>query len=735
MAESITLDGTLERVVFQNRDSQWTVARFAPDEGGDEVTVVGSLLGVPPGTPLTVRGGWVVDKRYGKQFRIESYRTKSPETLIGIERYLGSGLVPGIGPELAKRIVGHFGQDTLAVIEKEPERLHEVEGIGQSRASKIAGAWVEQKDIQDVMVFLRGHGVSTAYAVRIYKKYGGDAVGLVRQNPYRLALDIWGIGFRTADAIARSLGIGKDAPERLESGLVHVLGELASDGHVHVPEEHLLESAAELLEVEATELAAPLDKLVASNLAVREPLGDRGLCISLIDLWEEEHEAAQAFSALVNTPMRRAEKAAIAALAAFEGEAGIELAPQQRQAIEASVTDKCVVITGGPGVGKTTIVRAIVRIFAARERRFALAAPTGRAAKRLAESTRTDAGTIHRLLEFQPQDSSFARNAQRPLQVDAIIVDEVSMMDIALFRALLTATPPEAQVILVGDVDQLPSVGPGSVLADVIASGAASVVRLTEIFRQAAASKIVVNAHRVNRGEPPELAPPPGRDADRSDFYFVSRDDPTLARQLIVELVAERIPQSFGLDPLADIQVLTPMHRGELGTRALNAALQERLNPGGPGVAEMRRGERPFRAGDKVMQIRNDYDKSVFNGDIGIIRDVRRPLTDDGDNSLAVEMLDGRAVDYQRDELDQLVHAFAISVHKSQGSEYPAVVIPLATQHYLMLQRNLLYTAITRGKRLVVIVGMQKAVNMAVRNDATRVRWTWLAERIREATA
>ncbi len=733
MAETTTLDGTLERVVFQNQETQWTVARLVPDEGGDEVTVVGSLLGVPPGTPLTLRGSWVVDKRYGRQFRIDSYRTKSPETLVGIERYLGSGLVPGIGSELAKRIVAHFGLETLEVIEKQPERLREVEGIGQSRVAKISSAWSEQKDIQDVMVFLRGHGVSTAYAVRIYKRYGSEAVGLVRQNPYRLAIDIWGIGFKTADSIARSLGIDRDAPERLESGLVHVLGELAGDGHVHVPEDNLLTGAGELLEVDLELLADPLERLVARNLVVREALGDRGRCISLTDLWEEEHEAAQAFAAVVNTPMRSAAKAAAGAIGSFERETGISLAPQQRKAIEAAVADKCVVITGGPGVGKTTIVRAIVRIFAAQQRRTALAAPTGRAAKRLAESTGTEAATIHRLLEFQPQDSSFARNAQRPLEVDAIIVDEVSMMDISLFRALLTATPPQAQLVLVGDVDQLPSVGPGSVLADVIASGAASVVRLTEIFRQAAASKIVVNAHRVNRGELPELAPPPGRDADRSDFYFVGREDPVAARELIVDLVAARIPRSFGFDAIADIQVLAPMHRGDLGTRALNAALQERLNPGGPGVAELRRGERPFRAGDKVMQIRNDYEKSVFNGDIGVIRDVRRPLTDTGETSILVEMLDGRAVEYQRDELDQLVHAFAVSVHKSQGSEYPAVVIPLATQHYLMLQRNLLYTAITRGKRLVVIVGTQKAVNMAVRNDATRVRWTWLAERIREA--
>lgn len=725
-ADSTVLQGTLERVVYQNQDSQWTVARLAPEGGGDPVTIVGSLLGVQEGTPLQVRGQWVVDRRYGKQFRIEAYQTRSPETLVGIERYLGSGMIPGVGPELAKRLTARFGLDTLRIITEQPERLTEVEGIGPSRAGSIAEAWSEQRDIQEVMVFLRGHGVSTAYAVRIFKRYGRDAIGVVRQNPYRLALDIWGVGFKTADRIARNLGIAADAPERLEAGLVHVLGQLAEDGHLHAPEPHLIERAAELLEVAADAIGPAIDRLEESQLVVREALGDRGRCVSLTGLWQEEHEAAAALAELARTPMKPLPMDLDRTVAAFEEEVGVALAPQQRQAVEAAAMDKIVVITGGPGVGKTTIVRAIVRAAHEARRVLALAAPTGRAAKRLAESTGVEAATIHRLLEFQPQDGSFLRGADRPLEVDAVIVDEASMVDIALFRALLVAMPAEAQLILVGDIDQLPSVGPGAVLHDVMESGAAAVARLTEIFRQAAESRIIVNAHRINSGELPELDPPPGRDAARSDFYYVDRDDPLLARDTVVELVAERIPARFGFDAVADIQVLTPMHRGDLGTRALNAALQERLNPAREGEPEVVRGERVYRAGDKVMQLRNDYEKDVFNGDIGVIRGVHR----DGQGFL-VDLPDGRSVEYQRQELEQIVHAYAVSVHKSQGSEYPVIVLPLVTQHFMMLQRNLLYTAITRGKKLVVLVGSRRAIGMAVRNDSTRERWTWLAERVR----
>jgi exodeoxyribonuclease V alpha subunit len=724
-----SIEGTLERVVFQNPENNWTVAKFAPEAGGEAVTIVGPLLGVTIGASLRVRGKWVVDKRYGEQFKIDSYQTKSPETLLGIERYLGSGLVPGIGPELAKRVVKHFGLDTMTIIEATPHRLAEVEGIGATRVAKIGTAWKSQKDIQDVMVFLRGHGVSSAYAVRIFKRYGQDAINIVRENPYRLALDIWGIGFKSADAIAQNLGIAKTAPERIEAGLVHVLGTCGDDGHCHVPELTLINRTAELLEVDSGLLDDPLERLLESELVVKEVLGDRGHCVSLTAMWHAESEAATAFADLAATPMRPLKIDLEKSLSTLEEDLSIELAPHQRNAIEAAAVDKVVVITGGPGVGKTTIVRGIVSLFFSNHRRIGLAAPTGRAAKRLSESTGMEAITLHRLLEFQPQLGGFNRNADNKLDVDVVIVDEVSMVDIDLFRALVIAMRSSAQLILVGDIDQLPSVGPGSVLADVIASKAATVCRLTEVFRQAASSRIITNAHKVNEGVMPDLAAPPGREASRSDFYFIERDDPISARETIVDMVAERIPSRFGLDPFRDVQVLCPMHRGELGTLALNTAMQNRLNAGATGVLEIKRGDRAFRAGDKVMQIRNDYDKSVFNGDIGIINDI----VGDGQTKLVVDFVGGRTAIYERPELDQLVHAYAVSIHKSQGSEYPAIVMPIATQHYMMLQRNLLYTGITRGKQLVVVIGSRRAVNMAVRNNQTRTRWTYLAQRIQQS--
>lgn len=747
------IEGTLERVVYSNPETLFTVARLAVSSGSDHaaneatgkatvkasgdrggarpseqlVPIVGPLMGVPEGTPLIVRGFWEESTRFGRQFRVRSYQTRSPETLVGIERYLSSGSIPGIGPELAKRMVARFGMKTLEVISQSPKQLVEVEGIGAARADKIAGAWQAQRGVQDVMVFLHSYGVTAAHAARIYKRYGTNAMSVIRQNPYRLALDIWGIGFKTADLIARNLGIESSAPERLQAGLVHALGQLAEDGHVHVPELYLLEVAAELLGVEIALLPPALLVLENSALVIRESLGDRGPCVSLTAMWESESDAAARLAMLVSTPMTPMKLDPAAAVAMAESAAGIELAQAQRRAVQAAVVDKCAVITGGPGVGKTTVVRAIVSIFAAERRRIALAAPTGRAAKRLSESTGLEALTLHRLLEYQPHFNTFARTEDDPLEIDALIVDEVSMVDIGLFRAFLAALPATAQLILVGDVDQLPSVGPGAVLADVIASGAATVVRLTEIFRQAAESRIVVAAHQINSGIVPELSPPPGQDAQRSDFYFIRRDDPVAARETLIELVSRRIPERFGFDPTTEIQVLSPIHRGDLGTIALNEALQAELNPRQSGVLELARGGRAFRIGDKVMQIKNDYEKAVFNGDIGVIRDIIP-----ADKKLLVDYFDGRMVSYEQADLDQLMLAYAVSVHKSQGSEYPAVVISLATQHYMMLQRNLLYTAITRGKRLVVLIGATKAVSMAVRNQSTNTRWTWLAERIRD---
>ena len=715
-----SLDGELGRVVFRNPETLWTVARLNLTDG-TEATIVGELPDLPPGMPLTVRGQWVDDKKFGRQLKLVGYASRTPETLAGIEKFLGAGIIPGIGPELARRMVAHFQQQTLVIVETQPDRLTEVDGIGRHRARKIAAAFAEHRHVQDVMVFLLGHGVSISYAARIVKRYGKDAIKIVSANPYRLAVEVWGIGFRTADAIAERLGIARDSPDRLDAGVIHVLGEHVEDGHAHVPEGILVERAGELLGVARTHLPPRVDTLVERGLVTREILGERGRCVALAEITALEASAASAFAELVATPPRVTVLDVEQAISHFEVASGLALAPQQRQAVAAAAIDKCVVITGGPGVGKTTIVKAVVDLAARARRSISLAAPTGRAAKRLAESTRTEAVTLHRLLEYQPQLGTFARNRENPLEADVVVVDECSMVDLALFHALVIAVPPTAQLVLVGDIDQLPSVGAGAVLADVISSGAATVVRLTEIFRQAAASRIVTSAHQINRGEVPELA----ATAD-SDFYFIARDERAAAQATIVELVAERIPARFGLDPATDIQVLVPMHRGELGTTALNTALQTRLNPAKDGAVVITRGERTFRAGDKVMQQKNDYDRAVYNGDIGVIESI------DGDAAkLRVSFGDGRVADYERGELDQLVHAWAVSIHKSQGSEYPAVVLSLSTQHFVMLGRSLLYTAVTRGKRLVVVVGSRRAIALAVGNATARARWTYLAERIR----
>ncbi|MBL0214224.1 MAG: ATP-dependent RecD-like DNA helicase [Myxococcales bacterium] len=722
--QDITLDGTLGRVVFKNDESSFTVARFETP-GREQVTVVGELVGITEGLPLRLRGQWVEDRKFGRQFKISTYQLRSPETLIGIERFLAAAGIQGIGAEMAKRLVQKFGMDTLEIIDRKPERLTEVVGIGTARAKQLSAAFAEQRQMQDVMVFLHGIGVSPSLAPRIIKRYGRDAINIVRANPYRLAHEVRGIGFRTADAYAQKLGLARDAPERIEAGILHALETAAEDGHMHLPDETLIAQTAELLGI-ALELIAPrLGALEQRGHVVRESLGDRGPCTELPWAFEAEAEAATRLAELIRTPSRSSTLDVHAAIHAFEAVTAVQLAVQQRRAVEAALTDKCVVITGGPGVGKTTIVKAIVHLAKLMQRRVALGAPTGRAAKRLGEATSHEAMTIHRLLEYQPHENGFARGPENPLDADLLVIDEASMVDAQLFRAVMAALRPGSQLVLVGDVDQLPSVGAGSVLSDVIASEAATVIRLTEIFRQAAASKIVVSAHRINSGELPDLDTPAGAE---TDFFFIGRDDPEAARATIIELVSERIPTRFGFDPVTEVQVLAPMHRGELGTSALNSALQDKLNPAVPGGLELARGDRVFRRGDKVMQLKNDYDKSVFNGDIGVIAGI------EGEKIVRVDF-DGRIAVYERQELDQLIHAYAVSIHKSQGSEYPAVVIPLGTQHFMMLQRSLLYTAVTRGKRLVVIVGSKRAVQLAVRNADARQRFTWLAERVRVAVA
>ncbi len=722
VSSETTIEGAVEKIVYSNEENAWSVVRLLV-RGRGEVTAVGNLLGVQPGESLRLSGRWVKDRKYGKQFKADSYLTVKPSTFTGIEKYLASGLVHGIGKELARRLVQHFGLDTLEVIDKAPGRLAEVEGIGPVRLERITKAWKEQREIRDVMVFLQSHGVSTTYAIRIYKLYGAEAIALVRENPYRLARDVRGIGFKSADRIARHLDVAADSPRRAEAGLLHVLREAADQGHVYVRRRELIADVAQLLEV-GTEVVAPaLETLIRSGELAAVPVpgaagGADDDAVGLAALEVAERGVAELLRALTAQQTLPIEIDVEAAIRWFEAGEGLELAWQQRQALSHAVTQKVMVLTGGPGTGKTTLVKGIVRILSKKGLRIQLAAPTGRAAKRLAEATGTDARTVHRLLEWNPVERAFSRNADAPLAADLVIVDEASMLDVTLAYHLLKAVPPGARLILVGDVDQLPSIGPGRVLADVIDSGAVEVVRLSEIFRQALDSLIITNAHRVRVGETPILRPAD----DLGDVFFFEREEPAAILATLKRLVAERIPRSFALEARRDIQVLTPMQRGLLGAANLNAELQALLNPEGE---ELAGGGRLLRAGDRVMQTRNNYDLEVWNGDVGRLEGF------DHEQDRARVDFDGRRVDYDFSELDELTLAYACSIHKAQGSEYPAVVIPLHTQHYTLLQRNLLYTALTRGQRLVIIVGSRKALDIAVESQDSTRRATLLAERLR----
>ena len=718
--ESTTIEGSLESIVYANEENGWSVVKLVVPKRRGRVTVVGNLLGVQPGESLRLRGRWVEDRRYGEQFRVDSFLSIMPATLVGIEKYLGSGMIRGLGAVMAGRIVKHFGMDTLEAIDNEPERLREVEGVGPKRADWIRNAWQEQKEIKEVMIFLQSHGVSTAFAIRIYKTYGGRAIHVVKENPYQLALDIFGMGFRSADKIAEKLGIAKDSAHRAEAGVLHVLGEAGDGGHVYLPRVRLTGDAVALLEVEEEIVGTAVTALAGRGLVEIESDPGADERIYLASLYAAETGAADMLVRLLSTPSRSASIDADRAVEWVQGELGLEFAPRQAKALSRALTSKALVITGGPGTGKTTLVKGIIRILEKKKQRVVLCAPTGRAAKRMAELSGRDARTIHRLLEFNPRRMSFERNEGNPLRADIVIVDEVSMVDIVLINHLLKAIPPACRLVLVGDVDQLPSVGPGSVLGDVIASGLVDVVRLTEIFRQALESGIVVNAHKVNQGE----IPLSGKEQTFEDFFFIRRDDPEEILKVLVELVTERIPRRYGLDPVGGIQVLTPMHKGLLGASNLNRTFQEILNPG---TEIMTFGSRAYRAGDKVMQVRNNYDLDVFNGDLGQIDAIDRV------NRRVFVKFDGRSVAYEYSDLDELVPAYACSIHKSQGSEYPAVVIPLHTQHYMLLQRNLLYTGITRGRRLVVLVGSHKALAIAVKNIRVEKRYTRLAKRLASA--
>ena len=712
-----TLEGVLERIVFFNEENSFTVARLQVSGKQDLVTIVGSLSLPTPGETLRLKGQWVVDTKFGQQFRVESCLSVLPATIVGIQKYLGSSLIKGIGPIMARRIVDKFGLDTFDIIEDSPERLREAEGIGPIRTERITNAWQEQKEIREVMVFLQGHEVSPAYAVKIYKIYGDKAISVVKENPYRLALDISGIGFKTADKVARSMGIDLNSQIRAEAGIIHVLSELVDEGNVYYPDQELKKKAVELLEVDPAILEMALATLAQQNRIMIEELPE-GKAIYLTPIYVAEANVARRLKTLIESTKQPLQLDVEKAIEWVQGVNHIELAETQKQAIKKAVTGKVLVLTGGPGTGKTTLVNSLVSILEKKGQRILLASPTGRAAKRLSEVTGKEAKTIHRLLEFSPKEGGFKRNEDNPLDADLVVIDEASMVDTILMNNLLKAVPVTATLLLVGDVDQLPSVGPGNVLKDIIASGRVETVILTEIFRQAQESLIIVNAHRVNRGEFPQLKPQQGQ---RSDFYYIEKNTPEEVLAVIKELCGKRLPNAFHLNPLDDIQVMTPMHRGTVGVSNLNAELQRLLNPEGKVIT---RGGRLFQANDKVMQTKNNYEKDVFNGDIG------RIVSIDFDEQEVQVKFDDRLVNYEPSDLDDLVLAYAISIHKSQGAEYPAVVVPLLSQHYIMLQRNLLYTAITRAKRLVVLVGSKSAIAIAVRNNKVQHRYTNLGAKL-----
>ena len=700
----------VERITYQNEKNGYSVIQCRAKGFSDLVTVVGVMPETHVGSVLSLSGNWKVDSRYGRQFSVETYEETLPATVYGIEKYLGSGLVKGIGPTFAKRIVQKFGADTLSVIETEPDRLLEVAGIGKVRVDRIKQSWVEQKEIKNIMLFLQGHDVSTSHATKIYKTYGNRSIEVVKENPYRLADDIWGIGFRTADTIASKLGFGHEKYERLRSGLLYALNTLASEGHCFATREQLQKAGAELLEVEEQLLSATLDEMIHTEDVITDETA-----IYLPPFYYAETGTAKLLSQL-QTGKNSVQVQPLGLRDRIAKETGMDYDETQMQAILTAVQSKVFVLTGGPGTGKTTTTLGIITAFRTAGAEILLAAPTGRAAKRLSEATGMEAKTIHRLLEFKPPEG-YQRDGDNPLDGDVLIVDECSMIDIMLMYNLLKAVPDNMTLILVGDIDQLPSVGAGNVLRDIIDSACFPVVRLIKIFRQAQESRIIMNAHRINHGKFPDIS-----NGRNTDFFFMEREDPEAAASTIIELVKTKLPGYYKIAP-SDIQVLTPMQRGVIGTANLNQVLQETINPGEIGL---RRGGYMYRARDKVMQIRNNYDKEVFNGDIGVVDSVNLE-----DRSLSVRF-DDRLIQYEASELDELVLAYATTIHRSQGSEYPVVVMPVHMSHYVMLQRNLIYTGITRAKRGLVIVGTKKALAYAVRNVTVTRRNTMLRERLQK---
>ncbi len=723
-----TIYGYLERITFYNEENHFIVAKLKEKGKRELTTIVGNLAGLNPGVFLKLEGKWEHNKKYGEQFKVERYETVIPATVNGIEKYLGSGLIKGIGPVMARRMVDKFGIDTIDIIENNPQKLLEVEGIGSKRIVMISEAWEQQKDIKDIMLFLQEHGVSAAYSAKIYKVYGKDAINVVNENPYRLASDIKGIGFIIADKIAQKIGFEPESIARAEEGTIYALQNLTNEGHVYYPYESLIDKTKEMLNVDREIIVKAVSGLFEKRRIIVEDLADSFeedlatnqkavylpfLHVAEVNLANRLLQLRDQQSLFVNAD---AEKY----LFQVEKELNIKLAPKQREAVLLSAKRKVLVITGGPGTGKTTIIKSMLNIYKLKGQKILLAAPTGRAAKRMEETTGYEAKTIHRLLEFSPQKGGFQRNNDYPLNANVVIIDEASMIDILLMYNLIKAIPLEAKLILVGDVHQLPSVGPGNVLRDIINSNVIEVVTLTEIFRQSKESKIVLNAHRINRGNFPDIRHPPA--GSTSDFYFIQSDEPEDVLKKICGLCKSHIPQKFNYDALKDIQVLTPMNKGVIGVANLNVELQKLLNPGKKN--EVVHGSKIFKVKDKVIQLENNYDKEVYNGDIGWITDIDRE-----DREITINF-DGKIVKYDFMELDELSLAYAVSVHKSQGSEYPVVILPVMVQHFILLQRNLIYTGITRGKKMVVLLGTKKALAISINNNKPFERYTRLKERL-----
>jgi exodeoxyribonuclease V alpha subunit len=723
------LRGQIERITFSNEENGYTIAKLKVYGQSNLVTIVGTLLSPTPGESVKLKGEWTNHPKYGEQFKIISYQTLVPATSHGIQKYLGSGLIRGIGPVMAKRIVRRFGKTTLDVIENEPDCLQRVSGIGQKRIEMIKAAWTEQKEIREVMLFLQGHGVSATYATKIFKQYGNNAISVVTENPYRLATDIFGIGFVTADRIAEKLGFEKNSNVRAQAGILYVLHQLSDEGHVYFPYELLVEQCQTVLEVErdiitlavgviATEKRITIEDLNSSIQGFE--INNKAVYLAKFHLCETG--IARRMKQLLGAPKTIQTIDSHRAVAWVQSQLVMSLAQKQEVAIQCAINHKVLVITGGPGTGKTTIIHAILKIFSRLSIKISLAAPTGRAAKRMGETTGREAKTIHRLLEYSFQKGGFQKNEDHPLACDLLIVDEASMIDTVLMHHLMKAVPPRATFILVGDVNQLPSVGAGSVLKDIIESNAVPVVILNEIFRQAKNSRIITNAHRINDGKMPVIS----SHSSQNDFFFIQEETPEEVLNIILDLSARRIPQWGRFDPIDDIQVLTPMHRGVVGATNLNTCLQQALNPNQDSLL---RGNQTLYMHDKVMQIRNNYDKEVYNGDIGRISKINIEI-----QTVTIDF-DTKRVEYNYTELDEIALAYAVSVHKAQGSEYPVVIMPILIQHYMLLQRNLIYTAVTRGKKLVVLVGTRKALAVGVKNSKPQERYTFLQQRIAEAAA